>query len=138
MDKHQTSQKANMRSNIFDFRVTYPFKHIQFKMRLLHNQHFSSLWIIFYFTLSKSVLMSSNGGADLHSTKLFCSGVPVRTTLLRVLIAFIALEMPDASLRRMCPSSHTTKSGPENQSTGEILFRRQNIGTKSILMTSCH
>ena len=51
-------------------------------------------------------------GADSHSSRLFCSGVPVSTTLLLVLMAFIALETPDASLRRMCPSSQTTKSGP--------------------------
>lgn len=53
--------------------------------------------------------------SDLHSTRLFCSGVPVSTTLRRVLTAFVALEMLDASLRRMCPSSQTTKSGPEKK-----------------------
>lgn len=52
---------------------------------------------------------------DLHSTRLFCSGVPVSTTRLLVLTAFNALEIYDPSLRRMCPSSHTTKSGPENR-----------------------
>ncbi len=56
-------------------------------------------------------------GADLHSTRLFCSGVPVSTTLLRVLMAFNALEILDVTLRRMCPSSQTTKSGPIKGST---------------------
>lgn len=67
--------------------------------------------IIFY----SDDIAATQGSVDLHSTRLFCSGVPVSTTLLRVLIAFIALEILDASLRRMCPSSHTTKSGPEKQ-----------------------
>lgn len=73
--------------------------------------HISSLW---------------RCGADLHSTRLFCSGVPVSTTLRRVLMAFIALEMLDASLRRMCPSSQTTKSGPENNNTGEKTVTNRN------------
>lgn len=47
-----------------------------------------------------------------HSIRLFCSGVPVRIILLLDLIEFIALETADASFFNMCPSSHTTKSGP--------------------------
>lgn len=51
--------------------------------------------------------------ADLHSSRLFCSGVPVSMTLRRVLMALMALETFDFSFRNMCPSSHTTMSGPE-------------------------
>lgn len=65
--------------------------------------------------------------ADLHSTRLFCSGVPVSTTLLWVLMAFIALEILEPSLRRMCPSSQTTKSGPERKNN--IRFHEQRHDT---------
>lgn len=65
--------------------------------------------------------MTAHDDVDVHSTRLFCSGVPVSTTRLLVLIAFIALEIFDDSLRRMCPSSHTTKSGPENKEKGETI-----------------
>ena len=48
-----------------------------------------------------------------HSMRLFCRGVPVRITLLRVLMEFMALDTADASFLRMWPSSQITKSGPE-------------------------
>lgn len=52
---------------------------------------------------------------NLHSMRLFCRGVPVSITRLLVLTAFNAFEINDPSLRRICPSSHTTKSGPEKK-----------------------
>ena len=48
----------------------------------------------------------------LHSPRLFCRGVPVRTILRLLLILLIDLEMDVASFFRMWPSSHTTRSGP--------------------------
>lgn len=51
-----------------------------------------------------------------HSIRLFCSGVPVSTILLLVLIEFIALDTAEASFFRIWPSSQITKSGPgENE-----------------------
>ena len=38
---------------------------------------------------------------DSHSMRLFCRGVPVRMTLRRVLMEFMALDTADASFFRM-------------------------------------
>lgn len=48
-----------------------------------------------------------------HSMRLFCRGVPVSTTLLRVLMEFMAFDTADASFFKMWPSSQITKSGPD-------------------------
>lgn len=48
----------------------------------------------------------------LHSIRLFWRGVPVSTTLRRVLMEFIALDTAEASFFNTCPSSQITKSGP--------------------------
>jgi len=61
------------------------------------------------------------GGRDSHSMRLFWRGVPVRITLLRVLMEFMALETADASFFRMWPSSQITKSGP----VGGIVSRQE-------------
>lgn len=60
-----------------------------------------------------------------HSTRLFCSGVPVSNTRLLVLNAFNAFEIYDPSLRRICPSSHTTKSGPEKKKNQPIIEKKR-------------
>ena len=54
------------------------------------------------------------GPINLHSFKLFCSGVPVSTIRRNVVILFIALDNAVSSFFNMWPSSHTTRSGPEN------------------------
>jgi hypothetical protein len=51
---------------------------------------------------------------NLHSFRLFCSGVPVSTIRRNVVILFIALDNAVSSFFNMWPSSHTTRSGPEN------------------------
>lgn len=58
--------------------------------------------------------------SDLHSIRLFCSGVPVSTTRRRVLMEFMALETADASFFRMWPSSQMTKSGPVHQNISQF------------------
>lgn len=55
-----------------------------------------------------------------HSMRLFCRGVPVSTTLLRVLMEFMALETADASFFKMWPSSQITKSGPGASRTERV------------------
>ena len=50
---------------------------------------------------------------DLHSMRLFCSGVPVSTTRRLVFTMLMALDKADASFFNMWPSSQTTRSGPE-------------------------
>jgi len=54
------------------------------------------------------------GPINLHSFRLFCSGVPVSTIRRKVLILFIALDNAVSSFFNIWPSSHTTRSGPEN------------------------
>lgn len=50
---------------------------------------------------------------NLHSCKLFWIGVPVKIILLLVRISFTATQIAVFRFFIMCPSSHTTKSGPE-------------------------
>lgn len=58
---------------------------------------------------------------DLHSERLFCNGVPVSTTLLKVLILVNAWEIADRSFLKIWPSSHTTKSGPAMNAGCELI-----------------
>ena len=48
----------------------------------------------------------------LHSIKLFCNGVPVRTILRRVLTFETALDTAVSEFFNICPSSQITTSGP--------------------------
>lgn len=62
--------------------------------------------------VAKQIFHSINAVINLHSIRLFWSGVPVKIILLLDRIEFIAFETADASFLRIWPSSQTTKSGP--------------------------
>lgn len=104
---------------------------INITMKHMKNTIFFFILVNVRFTLTQQISATSWQLLDLHSTRLFCSGVPVSTTRLRVLIAFIALEMLEISLRKMCPSSHTTKSGPEESKKGVSVAARPGVETRS-------
>lgn len=48
----------------------------------------------------------------LHSSRLFCSGVPVSTILVLVLMRPRTMEREDFEFLMMCPSSQIITSGP--------------------------
>ena len=54
------------------------------------------------------------GPINLHSFRLFCSGVPVSTIRRNVLTLFMAFDNAVSSFFNIWPSSQTTRSGPEN------------------------